>query len=87
VAGRHIRRTGHHAPVGIEVGELRQHRRKGHKQRDDHQHNQAGNRGTVMHKATAGILPEATTFHFQFFTEVFQRLAVFLTQHHGVLQC
>ena len=84
--GFHIRRAGHHAPVRIEIGELREHWCQGYEQRDKHQHDQAGNGGTVMHKTTAGVLPKATTFDLQLFTEVFQRLAVFLTQHHGVLQ-
>lgn len=79
VAGGHIRGIGHHAPVGIEVGERRYHRREGNEQRNKHQHNQAGHRGAVMHKATTRILPEATPLHFQLLTEVFQRLAIFLT--------
>ena len=34
VAGGHIRGIGHHAPVGIEVGERRYHRREGNEQRN-----------------------------------------------------
>lgn len=79
VAGGHIRGIGHHAPVGIEVGERRYHRREGNEQRNKHQHNQAGHRGAVMHKAATRVLPEATPLHFQLLTEVFQRLAIFLT--------
>ncbi len=79
VAGGHIRRVRHHAPVGIEIGKLRQQRRKGDEQRDQHQYDKAGNGGAVVHKATTRILPQATPFNFQFLTEVFQRLAVFLT--------
>ncbi|MNS78477.1 hypothetical protein D3C72_1120930 [compost metagenome] len=86
VAGNHIRRAGHHAPVRIEIGELRQHRRQGYEQGDEDQHHQTGDRRAVMHKATAGVLPQAAPFDFEFLTEVFQRLAVFLTQHHGVLR-
>ncbi len=47
-------------PVGIEVGERRYHRREGNEQRNKHQHNQAGHRGAVMHKAATRVLPEAT---------------------------
>ncbi|MNS56537.1 hypothetical protein D3C72_893990 [compost metagenome] len=86
VAGNHIGSTGHHAPVSIEIGELRQHRGQGHEQGNTDQDDQTGDGRTVMHKATAGILPQAAPFDFKFLSEVFQRLAVFLTQHHGVLQ-
>ena len=54
-----------------EVGERRHHRREGNEQRNKHQHNQAGHRGAVMHKAATRVLPEATPLHFQLLTGSF----------------
>jgi len=74
---------GHHRPVGIVVGKLRQHRRQRHKQRDQHQNKQAADRRAVVHKAPTRVLPQAAPFHFQLLAEVFQSFAVLFSQHHS----
>ncbi len=74
-----IGRRGHHGPVGIVVGELRQHRRKDHEQRDQEQHQQADGGSAVMNKTTTRVLPETTPFYFQLLTERIKSFAVFLT--------
>ena len=86
VAGFHVRSCLHGAPVRIVEGVLGQMRPHDHRQTDDGQDDQAGERRLVAQETATGILPQGASFHhFHFLGERLDGFALFSCDYHDEL--